>query len=222
VLHPLHLERCIIGAPFRHWQAATETAAVPPTVIHIKPLVSPGQFHQLALGARLSKNPWRLSFTTWEASGQRSSTMRLSSPGAFDLCVEPFVGGGATYFHLNHPGANVVADSKPLVINYLPAGAGRLGTPAGLSGEEVPQYQGQLPLYSQRSRHQRAAAARGVLVLLLLPRYQPTRLVGPLQHRMEPQHAAIIRGHHGQALRPPEAFLFHGPPYLAFDHYPGA
>jgi hypothetical protein len=38
--------------------------------------------------------------------------------GEFDLYVEPFVGGGATYFHLNHPGANVIADANPLVINF--------------------------------------------------------------------------------------------------------
>jgi hypothetical protein len=38
--------------------------------------------------------------------------------GEFDLYVEPFVGGGATYFHLNHPGANVVADANPLLINF--------------------------------------------------------------------------------------------------------
>jgi DNA adenine methylase len=47
--------------------------------------------------------------------------------GKFDLYVEAFVGGGTTYFHLNHPGAYVVTNANLLVINFyqqVQAGSG--------------------------------------------------------------------------------------------------
>lgn len=40
--------------------------------------------------------------------------------------MEPLVGGGATYIHINHREANVIADTNPLVINiYLLVQAGQ-------------------------------------------------------------------------------------------------
>jgi len=39
-------------------------------------------------------------------------------PKDYTCYVEPFIGGGAVFFHLNHPGPNVIADTNPDVINF--------------------------------------------------------------------------------------------------------
>jgi DNA adenine methylase len=39
-------------------------------------------------------------------------------PSDIATYVEPFVGGGATFFHLNHPGENVIGDVNPEVVNF--------------------------------------------------------------------------------------------------------
>ena len=39
-------------------------------------------------------------------------------PTSFDTYVEPFVGGGALYFYLNHPGLNIINDYDADLINF--------------------------------------------------------------------------------------------------------
>ena len=57
-LHPLHLARCIVGAP--HRRTAAEIAAVPLVTFHIKStMATPGPLFRLALGAAPRKKACR-------------------------------------------------------------------------------------------------------------------------------------------------------------------
>ena len=171
--------------------------------------------------------------------------------GEFDLYVEPFVGGGATYFHLNHPGANVIADANPLVINfYEQVQAGRGPLLASLV-ERYPNTEanylyirdalvagGQPLLEAFRFYYLRQTCFRGIDQYDRWRRFNTgwnrtaNGRVPSCSRLLDPSYASLLGRSQvrlasfedtmAEHCDSPEAFLFLDPPYMGFDHYPGA
>ncbi len=169
----------------------------------------------------------------------------------FDLYVEPFVGGGATYFHLNHPGANVIADANPLVINfYQQVQEGRGPLLASLV-ERYPNTEanylyirdalvtdGQPLLEAFRFYYLRQTCFRGIDQYDRWGRFNTgwnrtaNGRVPSCSGLLEPSYASLLGRSQvllssfedtmAEHCDSPEAFLFLDPPYMGFDHYPGA
>jgi DNA adenine methylase len=55
------------------------------------------------------------------AGGKRQEIKKFQHwfPSEYKTYVEPFIGAGAVYFHLNHDGANVIADVDDRLINFF-------------------------------------------------------------------------------------------------------
>jgi DNA adenine methylase len=175
----------------------------------------------------------------------------IPQSGDFNLYVEPFVGGGATYFHLNHPGANVIADVNPQVVNfYEQVQAGRGQRLAALV-EQYPNIEANylfvrdafvtagVPLLEAfRFYYLRQTCFRGIDQYDRWGRFNTgwnrtaNGRVPSCSRLLDPSYASLLGRSHvrlasfedtiAEHCDSPDAFVFLDPPYVGFDHYPGA